>query len=388
VKDASRRLKKSLHRKKVACAVRPENVDYNKIVLAVDSFINIHTMSNKDFLEKIFVGAFKLIPEAEKGSFYELIDDRYVPIVSSGYDLEVLQKLVFNREDAFADYECSDSARIEAYEKYIDERDDTRFSEEMINILRELGTYSKYTSLYAPIQVEGVNVGLICFDCFTKTGFTKTSKKILKFYAQIISNFYTQKLLYEKEKKMYHDVVAALVSAIEVKDKYTEGHAQRVREYSCDIAKELQLSNSKINDISTAALLHDIGKIGISTEILNKPGKLTKDEYDIIKLHPIYTKTILEKISGFSSIANFAYNHHENYNGTGYPRGLKYDEIPFESQIIQVADAYDAMTSERAYRKALSTHQALKIISEETGKQFNPKIAKAAIKVFSKLTSS
>lgn len=152
----------------------------------------------------------------------------------------------------------------------------------------------------------------------------------MKFYAQIISNFYTQKVFNEKEKKMYDEIVTALVSAIEVKDKYTEGHAKRVREYSCAIAEELQLSKKQISDISTAALLHDIGKIGISTEILNKPGKLTEEEYNCIKDHPLYTKAILEKISGFSNVTNFAYSHHENYDGTGYPQGLKHDEIPLK----------------------------------------------------------
>ncbi|WP_459481777.1 HD-GYP domain-containing protein [Clostridium saccharoperbutylacetonicum] len=361
-----------------------DDVNYSKIVNVFDSFENMHKMSKDDFLEKIFVGAFKLIPEAQKGSFFELVEDKYVPIFCNGYDMDVLRKLEFKREDAFIEYKCSDVSSIEAYEIYIERRDDSKYSEEMINIFKSLGTYNSYTSLYAPIQVEGVNVGIICFECFDKKSFSKDSKKVLKFYAQIISNFYAMKTFHEKEKKMYDDIVTALVSAIEVNDKYTEGHAKRVREYSCAIAEELELPKVKINDISTAALLHDIGKIGISTEILNKPGKLTEEEYGIIKQHPVYTKTILEKIRGFSTITNFAYNHHENYDGSGYPRGLKNNEIPLEAQIIQVADAYDAMTSERAYRKALSTEDALNIIKKEMGKQFNPEIAKVAIKIFSK----
>lgn len=361
-----------------------DDVNYSKIVNVFDSFENMHKMSKEDFLEKIFVGAFKLIPEAQKGSFFELVEDKYVPIFCNGYDMDVLRKLEFKREDAFIEYQCSDVSSIEAYEIYIERRDDSKYSEEMINIFKSLGTYNSYTSLYAPIQVEGVNVGIICFECFDKKSFSKDSKKVLKFYAQIISNFYAMKTFHEKEKKMYDDIVTALVSAIEVNDKYTEGHAKRVREYSCAIAEELELPKVKINDISTAALLHDIGKIGISTEILNKPGKLTEEEYGIIKQHPVYTKTILEKIRGFSTITNFAYNHHENYDGSGYPRGLKNNEIPLEAQIIQVADAYDAMTSERAYRKALSTEDALNIIKKEMGKQFNPEIAKVAIKIFSK----
>lgn len=360
-----------------------EEIVYSKIVQVFDSFENMYKMSKDDFLEKIFIGASKIILEAEKGSFFELIGDEYIPVFSKGYDIEVLKKLVFKKEDAFVDYQCSAVSSIEAYEINVEERDETKYSKEMIDIFKKLGTYNDYTSLYAPIQVDGLNVGIICFDCFNKKGFSNISKKILKFYAQMISNFYTQKIFHEKEKKMYDDIVTALVSAIEVNDKYTVGHAKRVREYSCAIAKELNLPKAKINDISTAALLHDIGKIGISTEILNKPGRLTKEEYDTIKQHPIYTRTILEKISGFSTITDFAYSHHENYDGSGYPRGLKNDEIPFEAQIIQVADAYDAMTSERAYRKALSSCDALSIIKKEMGRQFNPVIADVVIKIFS-----
>lgn len=385
MKVKAKGLVNSLNKKSVRRRINQEEANYNKIITAVDSFVNMHSMSKSDFLNKIFVGAFKLIPEAEKGSFYELVGEKYIPIVTSGYDFETLEKLVFNRNDAFIDFECSDIASIEANEIYIEKRDDTKFTIDTINIFKKLGTYSNFTSLYAPIQVEGINVGLICVECFNKAGFSKTSKKILKFYAQIISNFYSQKIFQEKEIKMYDDIVTALVSSIEVKDKYTEGHAQRVRKYSCAIATTLELSKALVKDIATAALLHDIGKIGITSEILNKPGKLTDDEYDIIKLHPMYTKKILEKISGFNNIANFAYSHHENYDGTGYPEGLKDDEIPFESQIIQVADAYDAMTSDRAYRKALSSKEALKIIKKEMGRQFNPIIAKVAIELFSEI---
>ena len=356
-----------------------KEVDYSEIVHVFASFENTYKMNKEDFLEKIFEGAFTLIHEAEKASFYELTGDNYIPIFSKGYDMEILKKLIFKREDAFCEYKLSDISNIEAYEICVKKRDDRKYSKEIINIFKELGTYKNYTSLYAPIQVDGLNVGIICFDCFNKSKFSKKSKTILKLYVQIISNFYTHNIFHEKEKKMYDEIV----SAIEVKDKYTEGHAKRVREYSCAIAEELKFAKCRVNSISKAALLHDIGKIGIPTEIINKPGKLTDYEYNIIKKHPVYTKTILEKISGFSEITDFAYSHHENYDGTGYPQGLKNNEIPIESQIIQVADAYDAMTSERAYRKSMSPSEALYIIKKEMGKQFNPTIANVAIKIFS-----
>lgn len=178
-----------------------DDVNYSKIVNVFDSFENMHKMSKDDFLEKIFVGAFKLIPEAQKGSFFELVEDKYVPIFCNGYDMDVLRKLEFKREDAFIEYQCSDVSSIEAYEIYIERRDDSKYSEEMINIFKSLGTYNSYTSLYAPIQVEGVNVGIICFECFDKKSFSKDSKKVLKFYAQIISNFYAMKTFHEKKKR-------------------------------------------------------------------------------------------------------------------------------------------------------------------------------------------
>lgn len=384
MKLRSRGLFSSLYKKIMKLRINKEEINYDKIALVVDSFVNMQMLSKNDFLKKIFAGTLQLIPEAEKGSLYELVGTKYIPIFTNGYNFETLKKLSFNRNDAFIDFECSDVASIDAYEIYIKKRDDSKFTPDVINIFKELGTYSNFYSLYAPIQVEGINVGLICLECFNKIGYSKASKKILKFYAQIISNFYTQKVFQDKENKMYHDIVIALVSVIEVNDKYTEGHAKRVRAYSCTIAERLNLTKGQISDISTAALLHDIGKIGISTEILNKPGKLSEEEYNIIKQHPLYTKMILDKISGFDNITSFAYNHHEKYDGTGYPNGLKGDEIPFESQIIQIADAFDAMTSERAYRKALSVDEALKIIKDEVGKQFNPKIGKVAIELFSK----
>jgi HD superfamily phosphodiesterase len=374
---------KTMKKKYIFKKYNLEEILYSKIALIVDSFIDIYKLDNKNFLKKVFDAAFQLIPEAEKGSLFELNGDKYVPIFTNGYDFELLQKLEFSKDEFFIGFECYDVASIDTYEVYISKRDDSKFSKETLDIFKKLGTYSDFSSLYAPIQVEGINIGLICLENFSRVGYSKVSKKILKFYAQMISNMYSQIIYREKETSLYHEIVTALVSAIEVKDEYTEGHAKRVREYSCAIAESLKLSNQQINDIDTAALLHDIGKIGIPTEILNKPGKLSTEEYEIIKLHPVYAKKILDNISSFSTIVNITYNHHEHYDGTGYPQGLKGEKIPFEAQIVQLADAYDAMTSERSYRKALSVNEAIEVIRKETGKQFHPEIAKAALKLFS-----
>ncbi len=356
-----------------------EEIIYNKIRLIVETFENMHKLSKKDYLKKVFDSAFELITEAEKGSFFEFDGDKYVPILSKGYDFETLMKLSFKKDVAFIGFEYADNPNIEAYETYISERDSSKFSKEIIEAFKELGTYSGFTSLYAPIQVDGNNVGMICLENFNKIGFKRTSKKILKHYAQLISHFYSQRIYQEKKTKFYKDTVTALASAIEIKDIYTEGHGQRVQEYSCLIAQKMNLSMEQIENIKIASLLHDIGKIGIPIEILHKPGPLTKDEYETIKLHPEYSKKILENIDGFSKIVELAYAHHEHYDGSGYPLGLKGKEIPIEAHIIQLADAYDAMTSERSYRKAMSKEKAIEVIRNGSGKQFHPDIAKIAV---------
>ncbi len=354
-----------------------------KVSYIIDSLDDAHRLSKRDFLHRVFEAAFNLIPEAQKGSFYELNEELYIPIFAKNYDLELLQRLSFSKDEAFIDFECYNSSDINANEIYISKRDDSKFSEAVVQTFKELGTYENFYSLYAPIKVNGVNVGLICLENFDGQGYKTFSRKILKFYAQLISNFYTQKLLREHETQKYNEIVAALISAIEVKDIYTEGHAQRVKEYSVSLAEALNLPEEAVQSIAVAGLLHDVGKIGVATEILTKAGRLTAAEYDMVKMHPIYSRKILENISGFSDIVDFAYYHHERYDGLGYPEGLKEDEIPFEAQIIQLADSYDAMTSKRSYRDALDRAAALRIIEEESGKQFHPEIVKAALRLFS-----
>jgi len=359
-----------------------EQMIYEKVELIVDSFINSSKLTKMEFLKKVFDSAFELIPEAEKGSYFELVGNHYVPLFSRGYDIEVLKKLKFRKEESFNDYKCSDISSIEAYEICVEKRIDDNFDSETIDVFKTLGTYEDFKSIYAPIQVDNFNIGIICLDNFTDSNYSDISKKILKFYAQMISNFYSMIISKEREAQTNNEVVMALVSAIEVNDAYTEGHGKRVREYSIKIAEKMNLSELEIHDIGTAALLHDVGKIGIPSEILNKPGKLSDSEYGIIKQHPAYTKKILEKISRFSNIVEYAYCHHEYYNGRGYPQGLKGDEIPLGSQIIILADVFDAMTSDRSYRKALSVDEAIAIIKKGEGKLYNPEIAEIAIKVF------
>ena len=196
----------------------------------------------------------------------------------------------------------------------------------------------------------------------------------------------------EKNRNLFLSLVKALASAIEAKDKYTSGHTGRVTFYALilleEIAKMKKLSASKYKSLreklKIASLLHDIGKIGVSEKILNKKGFLTKEERKEIEKHPLLGAEIMKPVEEFKDIIEAVKHHHERYDGKGYPDGLKGRKIPFLSAIISVADAYDAMTSERPYRSALSKEEAIKVAESQSKKQFHPLVVKALLKLYKK----
>lgn len=170
------------------------------------------------------------------------------------------------------------------------------------------------------------------------------------------------------------NLVASLVSAIEAKDKYTLGHSERVSQYAVDIAHKLNLPEKQIREIKIAGMLHDVGKIGISDEILHKPARLSKDEFEEMKRHPSIGTWILNTLNLSENTINAINYHHERYDGTGYPLGISGKDLPIETQIISLSDAYDAMTSERPYRDAMSPEEAIMEIKKNSDKQFNPQL--------------
>ena len=187
--------------------------------------------------------------------------------------------------------------------------------------------------------------------------------------------------LYTKMRKVYLDTIRALAAAIDAKDPYTKGHSERVAKTSVALAQELNLSDRDIENIEYTALLHDIGKIGIADSILGKKSSLTSQEFDKIKEHTIMGANIIEPVDFLKNSYWAIYHHHEKYNGQGYPDGIKSEDIPILARIIAVADAYDAMGSDRPYRKKLDKDKILKELKEQSGKQFDPKVVKVLISV-------
>lgn len=180
--------------------------------------------------------------------------------------------------------------------------------------------------------------------------------------------------LYEEQQQTYLNTIQALVSAVEASDSYTKGHSERVTRYSIEIGRKLGLSNVRLQILERAAILHDIGKIGIDLSLLNKEGKLSAQDIHELQQHPLIGMKILEPIEFLLDVRICIGQHHERFDGRGYPNRLKSDEQLLEARILSVADAFDAMTSNRPYRKALSLDTAITELLENSGTQFDPAI--------------
>ena len=193
----------------------------------------------------------------------------------------------------------------------------------------------------------------------------------------------TQEVLQQQEKleRISMQIVTALSGAIDAKDTYTNGHSTRVAEYSGEIAKRAGFAPKMQNDIYMMGLLHDVGKIGIPDSIINKPAKLTDEEYGVIKNHSAMGAKILENITEFPRLTVGARWHHERYDGKGYPDGIAGEEIPQEARIIAVADAYDAMSSRRSYRDVLAQEIVREEMEKGKGTQFDPVYAEIMLKM-------
>ena len=190
--------------------------------------------------------------------------------------------------------------------------------------------------------------------------------------------------LYVDMRENYLNTVEALVQALEAKDTYTSGHSERVGKLVVAMAEEIKMSEEKIQSLKYAAVLHDVGKIGVSEIILNKEGKLLDSEWEAIRSHPVIGQTIIKGIKFLFDIGLIVRHHHEHYDGMGYPDGIKGIEIPLESRIIAVADTYDAITSDRSYRKGSTHDEAIAELKKVSGSQLDPEL----VEIFCKVVTS
>ncbi len=237
----------------------------------------------------------------------------------------------------------------------------------------------------APLKVRGATFGFLhAYTARQGVRFTEGQRKGLSVFSGRAANAIETARIYRNLQNTFTQTMESFARAIEAKDPYTHGHSDRVAMYSRLVAHAMGLPGVEVDRISHGGLMHDIGKIGIRGTDLNKPQKLTPEEYTMFKSHPVQGKRIIEPISFLVHLVPCVYHHHEAWDGTGYPVGLDGEAIPLEARILAVADSYDAMTSNRPYRKALPHDIAVAEFRRCSGRQFDPQVVLAFLDVIEK----
>lgn len=240
------------------------------------------------------------------------------------------------------------------------------------------------SALSVPLVSQGVTTGVLNVATFREDQhFTQSDLELVSILAGQAAVAVENAKLYRKTQEHYRKTIEVLVTTLEIKDPYTKGHSIRVEQWACAIANVLRLSPDGIETVRMAGLLHDIGKIGNSEEILLKEARLTPEEFEQMKQHPRYSAKILESAGLSDVIVQSVLHHHEWYNGKGYPDGLSKDKIPIASRILLAADAVDAMSSDRPYRKALPIEKIKSVLKESSGSQFDPEVVEALLQILS-----
>ncbi len=234
-----------------------------------------------------------------------------------------------------------------------------------------------------PVLLKGKPVGVLeAINKRTGAAFTYDDMQLLTALSNQVAVAIENARLYDELRETFYATVHALAETIEKRDPYTGGHTKRVMEYSLAIGRAMGLSHKEMTDLRLASILHDIGKIGISDRILLKNDHLTFEEYNAIIMHPVYGAEILNHIRQLKDIIPGVKSHHERFDGSGYPEGLKGKMIPLVARIIAVADTFDAMTTDRPYRRGLSAEEAIEELKMKAGSQFDLDVVDAFVKTY------
>ncbi len=348
----------------------------------LDELINfassIHKLNPDDtnkFWSKLLATAIRLVPKSDYGSSYINENGVIKYIATVGHNKRALNKLEINSK-YFKDPERKSQVDIKTIIndslKGLDFYDSFK---KAVKPMKELMSYHVY--------IDEKMVGGISLDIKkgSNKSFSEDDKKILETFFSMTDYFYKSKEYFLIKDEFIKEVAVTLTKLLEFRDKYTEGHSQYVASLSKLIAEKMGLPRGLTERTYWAGLLHDIGKISIPDKILNKPGKLTAQEYNVIKKHPIWSYESISDSVQLKDIAKPILYHHERWDGRGYPEGLEGNDIPLISQIIGVADSWNAMVSKRLYRDALSKKEALQVIKENRGTQFSPKVADKFIQI-------
>jgi putative nucleotidyltransferase with HDIG domain len=249
-----------------------------------------------------------------------------------------------------------------------------------------------HSGLYVPMKIGDEIMGIISIESELPDAFTQADERMVGTLAAQAAVALDNIRLFEDLQKSndrifqaYDDTILGWSNALDLRDKETEGHTQRVTALTEELAREMGISKAEIIHIRRGALLHDIGKMGVPDRILLKPDQLTDDEGVIMREHPVHAYNLLSPIEFLHPALNIPHYHHERWDGSGYPEGLKGEQVPLEARIFAIIDVYDALTSDRPYRPGWPKEKAIEYICEQSGANFDPKVVEAFIKLISEM---
>ena len=341
-----------------------------KIVVEIKNY-----KKDDEIFSEIFNMMFDFIPVSDTGLLIRLDNDFVRVVDAKGYDIQKINDLEISTDNYIG---LEGITIIKGNNPEIRTIKYTNIPKEKYEKLKEL-IYPVDYSLYIPIKSNHKRYGAITLNILEPNKeFSEETIKFANFFSEIIELYLSTKNYGQDIRDSYKNFANKLATIAEAHDHETGNHIIRVGKMSAFIAEKLGLKEEKIREIEDFAPLHDIGKIFVPTSLLKKNGELTKEEWGIMKKHTNYSKRLLEGDQKFKVALNIALFHHEKYDGTGYPEGLKESEIPIEAQIVSVVDVYDALRSKRPYKEAYSHDKSIEIIfsnGERTNKKhFNPEI--------------
>lgn len=331
-------------------------------ILKLMGQIALFETSEEDFLEEALDLALNLVPKSHRGRIRMIKDKTFKLLASLGTDDVAIKNIALNGE-TISKLENSKILTKDNIGKFYLCPD-----ESTINHLAQVEE-----SIITPIKWNDKVIGSIEIDNMNHTDEFKIADiKKMDSFANLLSVFYRLRKYINEEGKFQTDLILTLVKALEYYDEYTRGHSERVARWSVELAKAMGISSEGQKKIYYASLVHDIGKIFVQQSVLNKVSPLTEEEFNLIQIHPVKSAELINKVEGMESFSRIVKHHHEKYNGKGYPDGLVGKAIPYFSRIITLADAYDAMTSKRPYRRPLTVEEAINELRRCKGSQFDP----------------
>ncbi|MFW6263048.1 MAG: HD-GYP domain-containing protein, partial [Thermotogota bacterium] len=331
---------------------------YENVIQAASRLIEMASQSDSDegFLKKLLEESVAIIPEAEYGSVVLIKDGEWRYVHAIGHDLELLNSLELKQE-YFLDPRNSDDTMYFDSNVFVIEGIERRNFRIPEDIYPQFYKATKRTNQTAIMEIDiGEDMaGTIALDTSQKSEavFSNESLKMFGALGNIAATFMAFQRLNQMHEEFQKEIILSIIRMMEIHDEYTRGHSEMVAELSQEISLTMGYDEERVKEVYWSGLVHDIGKILIPGSILNKPGKLSSSEFDIIKKHPVWGYEVLKQSKYLFKIARNVRFHHERFDGGGYPDALKGDEIPQVSKILAIADTWDAMTRNRAYRKAL-----------------------------------